>query len=118
MIWPYLFVGGGIGAVLRYSISLVTHKPGSGFPLATLLANLLACLILSIVVIGIKDLDPRVKYLLGSGLCGGLSTFSTFSLETFDLILNGQYLICLSYIIVSLVCCFLIFYGVWILFSV
>jgi len=118
MILPYVFLGGGVGAVLRYGISVMTYKPGNGFPLATFLANLLACLLLSIVIIAVKDLDPRVRYLLGTGLCGGLSTFSTFSLETFDLINNGQYGVCLTYILLSLVCCFLIFYGVWMLFSV
>lgn len=115
MIWPYVFIGGGFGAVLRYGISCLTFKSNSGFPFATFIANLIACLILSILVITIKDLDPKIKYFIGTGLCGGLSTFSTFSLETFDLIQNGQYGLCLTYILLSLICCFLIFYGVWVL---
>jgi len=117
MIWPYVFIGGGLGAVLRYGISVMTYKSNSGFPTATFIANLLACLILSLVLISFKDLDPKIKYFIGTGICGGLSTFSTFSLETFDLIQQGQYGICITYILLSLVCCFLIFFGVSAIFN-
>ena len=109
----WVFLGGGIGAVLRYVISLVTYTPQSGFPIATLLANLLACFILSIVVFSLDSLDPKLKLFLGTGLCGGLSTFSTFSYETVSLMQNGQVGLSILYILISIISCGLIFYGVW-----
>ena len=118
MIWPYVFLGGGLGAVLRYGISVLTYKSNGGFPTATFIANLCACLLLSLAIFGLKDIDPKLKFFIGTGICGGLSTFSTFSLETFDLIQNGQYGICTIYILLSLVCCLLIFFGTASFFNV
>lgn len=113
MTWLAVFLGGGIGAVIRYLISVYTYKPNSGFPLATFLANILACVLLSIILLSWKDVDPKTKLFLATGLCGGLSTFSTFSYETFDLIQSGQIGTSVLYVFLSIFCCTAIFFCVW-----
>jgi CrcB protein len=87
-----VFLGGGAGAVVRWVIGFSALRMGwQAFPLATLMANLTSCLILAIMIqLGHKiNVSESVKLLLITGFCGGLSTFSTFSLETVQLIRNG-----------------------------
>jgi CrcB protein len=90
-----VFIGGGIGSVLRYSLgNLQVKYLATTFPMATLLANLLATAVLSLVMYWII---PRyfshtwINPLLIAGFCGGFSTFSTFSNDTFQLIQSGFY---------------------------
>lgn len=113
MTWMWIFLGGGIGAILRYAISQMTYNPNSGFPLGTFVANLLACLLLSIIIFSLKDIDPKMRLFIGVGLCGGLSTFSTFSFETVDLIQNGQIGMSILYVLLSIITCGMIFYSAW-----
>ncbi len=92
----YIFIGGGVGSALRFLIGHFTIKYYAGnFPLATLLANVLSCLIVALFVylFAIKSTTTNqlVYPLVVIGFCGGLSTFSTFSFETFELIKQGAY---------------------------
>lgn len=88
-----VFLGGGLGSVCRWQLS--TMIPTSGFPWATLAANSLASFILGWLasnsnfgggfeVMGLNS--KQVWLLLGTGFCGGFSTFSTFSLESMKLL--------------------------------
>lgn len=95
-ILPFLFIGGGLGAVSRYTISkLIASQYSGNFPLGTILSNLVACVILAVVVYAyaVKPLgNQRVLYFfLVTGFCGGLSTFSTFSYETIELLKQGNF---------------------------
>lgn len=78
-----VFIGGGLGSSLRYFLAqiLITRSLW-GVPLSTLMANLLASLLLGIVwVSDIRDKQSETFIFLASGFCGGLSTFSTFAQE-------------------------------------
>lgn len=107
-----VFLGGGIGSVLRYSISLLVGNFSLKLPVATLVANVLSCGILSLIIylFSSKLLIPEVyKLFILIGLCGGLSTFSTFSLETYELILKNDWIWALINVILNTVICICIF---------
>lgn len=96
--------GGALGAVCRYLLGQVIPKLGNGFPLATFAVNLLGCFAIGLVV-GIAgrntDIDPRLILFLQTGICGGFTTFSTFSLESLTLIEEGRLAIGILYIVLS-----------------
>ncbi len=104
----YLWVGAGgfIGSVLRYIISI--NVPTSDFPFATLGINLVGSFVLAFVaVLTLNGLvsSERVSLLLRVGLCGGFTTFSTFSFETMQLAQQGDVLLACAYALLSCVLC-------------
>ena len=114
MNWIAVFIGGGLGSLARFSISLLLLKfSKSNLPIATFLANILACLILVLALnyfSNHSDVPKWLKPLLVIGFCGGFSTFSTFSLETFQLLKNGALFWALANVLVSLIACVGIIY--------
>jgi CrcB protein len=109
-----VFIGGGFGSLCRYAISVLL-KVNSDFPWPTLLANVLSCLILGLLVYEYKteiDHSNFLKPLLIIGFCGGFSTFSTFSIEAFNLMKNEQVALALLYVLISLISCLLLFFGI------
>ena len=97
-------LGGGIGALLRYGISLL---PISGrFPLATLLTNFLGAFCIGLIAACAARLSPRATLLLKTGMCGGFTTFSTFSLESVSLFQQGRYGAGSAYVALSMALCF------------
>lgn len=109
-----VFAGGGLGSLARYGVGeVVRRSTETGFPLATLISNLLSCLVMGIAlgIFGDKLVEhPGLRLLLVVGFCGGFSTFSTFSSETLDLFRNGNTLYAILNISVSILfCLFLLF---------
>ncbi|MCP4439670.1 MAG: fluoride efflux transporter CrcB [Aureispira sp.] len=83
-----VFLGGGLGSLCRYAVGLwLPSSSPQAFPWATLLANILACIVLGILVgwMAKHPISNPYKLLIGTGFCGGFSTFSTFSKETLAL---------------------------------
>ena len=93
-------LGGMIGAVLRYLITCFSmEKFGINFPYGTLLANVAGCLLIGIVMGAIIEkglLSENIRLLLVIGLAGGLTTFSSFSFDTINLLQQQQYMLSLA----------------------
>ena len=87
-----VFIGGGLGSVLRFLFSKIIPFQTNAFPWATLLSNVLASLVLAYIVFQFKGTEKwsGIQPLVLVGICGGLSTFSTFSYENFQLLQQGQ----------------------------
>ncbi len=102
-----VFIGGGLGSICRYVIAQVLQPCELAFPLATFIANALACLLLGALVgISLKNgIGTSAKLLLMTGFCGGFSTFSTFSGETFQLMESGNLVYALANIGLSVTAC-------------
>lgn len=98
-------IGGAVGSCLRYGITQATLRLGWVFPLGTLLSNVIAGLVIGFVI-GMEGqsfyISDRAKLLMNTGLLGGLSTFSTFSLETVRLYSQGSYLMAGGNVVLNL----------------
>ena len=104
-----IFAGGFVGAIARAGlVELFAHDP-SQWPWATFIANVLGTFLLGYFSTRLQERLPLSAYrrpLLGTGLCGGLTTFSTMQLELLDM-LDGQHLVLAgAYATVSVACGF------------
>lgn len=101
--------GGALGALLRFWMStFIYSKLGSDFPYGTLAVNVLGSLLMGILYILLVErlnLDPIWRGALLIGLLGAFTTFSTFSIETINLLENRQIISALSNIVLSVVLC-------------
>lgn len=104
-----VFIGGGLGSLARYGISrLVQMNTKTVFPVGTLVANVLSCIVVALVLNYLLEkqlMHSAWRLLLVVGFCGGFSTFSTFSYETWELIRSGNMLYAGLNVVVSLVAC-------------
>lgn len=95
-----VFIGGGLGAVLRYLLQLIIGKSeGSTFPFATFAANVLGCILIGLMSIYFfknKGLETYQLFVI-TGILGGFTTFSSFSIETILLLKNQQYMMAFIY---------------------
>lgn len=97
----FIFIGGGIGSVLRFGLSQLNQVYSYG----TFLANIIGCLFIGFIL-GIykREIFADVHYLaLAVGFCGGFTTFSSFAAENYKLLQNGEYFMFLTYTLLSLI---------------
>lgn len=102
-----LTVGTGsfIGGILRYSLSqFVQAKTLSAFPFGTLIVNLTGCFVIGLVLALSErtTMNAEWRLFLATGICGGFTTFSAFSSETFSLLRDGQIWYASAYVIASI----------------
>lgn len=99
-------LGGFLGSVMRYLIGKIPFKNPTVFPIHTFLINVIGAFIIGMIVAFVtkgKSIDPRFILFLKTGICGGFTTFSTFSLEANVLLKNGDTVLAFLYIIGSVV---------------
>ena len=99
-----IFIGGGLGAVLRYLVTRVSHYLCGYAHLGTFVVNIVGCFLIG-YVFGIMldrvSFSNELKLFITVGFLGGLTTFSTFNNETFCLLKDGKYALGLGYMLLS-----------------
>ncbi len=106
-----VFLGGGIGAVLRFASSELIHKHfGLGFPYGTLAVNIAGSFLIGVIAALLSDFFPAKPLLhafLVIGVLGGFTTFSAFSLDTYHLFVAGKNFLALLNVTLSIAGCIL-----------
>ncbi len=107
-----VFLGGGFGALLRYVLGsyIKSQNWSAHFFWHTFLINVIGSIVLGIVAASCKD-RPALQLLIGVGICGGFTTFSTFSIEVVHLLENRHWLTASAYVLGSVLAGVL---GAWI----
>ncbi|MDA5535781.1 fluoride efflux transporter CrcB [Yersinia mollaretii] len=88
-----VFIGGGVGSVARWLVSMKLNNLSHNIPVGTLVVNLIGAFIIGLTLAlftRLTHIDPVWKLLITTGFCGGLTTFSTFSVEVVYLIQDGK----------------------------
>jgi len=106
-------VGGALGSIARYWMGVfVARHLGDAFPWGTLLINIIGSFIIAFfgtltMPQGPHPVSPELRLFVMVGFCGGYTTFSSFSLQTLDLLRGGEGMAGLSYILASTMLCIL-----------
>jgi CrcB protein len=104
--WLLVIAGAVVGAPLRYLTDrAVQARHDTVFPWGTFAVNVVGCLVLGVVTGAVMGgaASPRVQLLLGTGLCGALTTYSTFSYETLRLAEEGARFYAAANVVASVV---------------
>jgi CrcB protein len=107
VLFGYLlvFFGGGLGAAMRYGVTRVAFVINPDYPLGTLAVNILGCLVMGLLTAWFtfrgEDTTQPMRLLLTTGILGGFTTFSAFSLDAALLWERGHVMSMLGYILLS-----------------
>lgn len=111
-----IFLGGGLGAILRYFIGVFFNQPGkSHLPIGTLTVNLAGSLIIGFLAFWFsrQDISSELKGFILTGFLGAFTTFSTYILESYDLIQKDMWQMAFLYITISTIIGLLFAFGGW-----
>ncbi|MBB71378.1 MAG: fluoride efflux transporter CrcB [Legionellales bacterium] len=110
----FIALGGALGAVLRFITVMGTHQLlGRSFPYGTLVVNVVGSLIVGIVTVMLFErynVSGNFRAFLIIGVLGAFTTFSTFSIETLTLFMDGNVIKSMTNILANILCCLL---AVW-----
>lgn len=105
--WLAVAFGGSVGTISRYGVSLwAANRFGSTFPYGTLIVNIAGCFIIGLFMTLATEriiVSPYWRLAVSVGFLGGLTTFSSFSHETWKLLLNGEVLHAFANVILNVV---------------
>ena len=107
----WVAAGGALGSVARYWMGIiVAHLAGDAFPWGTLLINIIGSFVIGYFGIltlpdGPRPVIPDIRLFVLVGICGGFTTFSSFSLQTIELLRDGEIVRALAYIAASVLLC-------------
>lgn len=104
-----IMAGGGLGAGFRATLGhWIANNFASAFPLGTFVVNVLGSFMIGLLSVALANRVGQadwIRLFLMTGLLGGFTTFSSFSLETVHLVQNGRATIAASYILASVILC-------------
>jgi CrcB protein len=112
----WMGVGGFLGTIARYLVSsAIAGVVGETFPWGTVIVNISGCFVIGVIAIatgpdGRVVVAPDFRQFLMIGICGGYTTFSSFSLQTLTLLRSGDFAAAIGNVVVSVVACML---AVW-----
>ena len=109
-----VFLGGGLGSILRYVISKFLNHFQSGIPFGTFAINILGSLLIGVILgfaMKYETLTENYILFLATGFCGGFTTFSTFAYENHVFLKSGDFISFTMYTMASLVIGFLAVFG-------
>ena len=112
-----VFLGGGLGSILRYLINLLIKNPEGQFPINTFLVNMIGSFLIGFIFGYLNEnnyVNNNVILFLIIGFCGGLTTFSSFTYDSFELISFGKIFFLIIYNFFSiLIGVTLVYFGLW-----
>ncbi|WP_158944014.1 fluoride efflux transporter CrcB [Granulicella sp. S190] len=110
MSYLWVTIGSALGGLLRYAITRLTLTYSVGFPFGTIFINVLGSFVIGYfgtltLQSGRYAVSDNLRLFVMVGICGGFTTFSSFSLQTFDLMRSGAWGRALANIVLSVVLC-------------